>query len=236
MTVNAAGTLRVRIDGPTAGAQYDQLRPTSATSGTTLAGTLDLIAAPSLAAGDTYRIIDNTGSSTAITGTFAGLPEGAEFHEAAQWWRISYTGGTGNDVVLTRINPITATAWQTWQSANFGANANAPPIAGDLADHDRDLTSNLMEYATGMNPSISDRVPLSAVKNGSAIDFIHTRNNAATDVSYTVEWTENFTTWSTIGVTSTVLSDNGTTRQIKAAVPADGPHTGRFVRLKVTRP
>lgn len=231
LTVNAAGTLRVRIDGPGVGTQYDQLRLTGATSGATLAGTLDIIAAPDLAPGETFLIIDNTGSSTAINGAFAGLPEGAEFYEDAQWWRISYTGGNGNDVVLTRITP---TAWQTWQSTLFGANANDPLIAGDLADQDKDLTSNLMEYATGMNPSINDLVPQSAVQNGSVLDFIYTRNNAATDVTYTVEWTDNLTTWSITGVTSTVLSDNGTTRQIKASIPA--PVARRFVRLKVTRP
>ena len=177
------------------------------------------------------RLDDNLGSSNAITGTFAGLPEGAEFYEDGQWWRISYTGGTGNDVVLTRI---AATTWQTWQSANFGANANNPLIAGDLADNDKDLTYNLMEYATGMNPSISDSVPQSAVKNGSVIDFIYTRNKAATDVTYTVEWSDDLVSWSTAGVTSSVFTDGATTQQIKALVPAGTAR--RFVHLKVTRP
>ncbi len=228
LTVNTAGTLQVRLNGPTAGTQYDQLRPTSIT----LAGVLDLIAGPGLTAGNTFRIIDNTGS-TATTGTFTDLPEGAEFYEDNQWWRISYTGGTGNDVILTRI---TATAWQAWQATNFGANSNNPLIAGDLADNDKDLTPNLMEYATGMNPSISDLVPQSIEKNGSVFNFIYTKNKAATDATYRVEWSDNFTTWSVVGVSSTVLSDNGTTQQIKAVIPPAGTAAGRFVRLKVTRP
>jgi autotransporter-associated beta strand protein len=233
LTLNATGTLRMRVNGPTPGTQFDQLRLNSATSSATLGGTLDFIAAPALAVGDTFRIIDNTGNSNAIAGTFAGLPEGAEFYEDAQWWRISYTGGTGNDVVLTRI---AASAWQTWQSANFGTNADNPLIAGDLADNDKDLASNLMEYATGMNPSLSDPVPQSVVKNGSVIDFIHTRNNAAADVTYTVEWSDDFTSWSVVGVTTSVLSDNGTTRQIKASISTDETVVRRFMRLKVTRP
>lgn len=228
LNVNPAGTLRVRVNGPTAGTQYDQLRPTSST----LAGALDLIAAPGLVAGNTFRIVDVTGNTT-IIGTFAGLPESSEFYEESQWWRISYTGGTGNDVVLTRITP---TAWQTWQSTNFGTNANNPLIAGNLADNDNDFTSNLMEYATGMNPSISDPIPQSAGKNGSFLDFIYTKNKAATDVTYTVEWSDAFTSWSVVGVTSTVLSDNGTTQQIKADMPAAGTPAGRFARLRVTRP
>ena len=233
LTVSSAGTLRVRIDGPTAGTQYDQARLTSSTSRTTLAGTLDLIAAPGLAAGSTYRIIDNSGSSAAGTGTFTNLAEGAEFFEDAQWWRINYTGGTGNDVVLTRITP---TAWQTWQSTYFGTNANNPLIGGAQADNDKDGTANLIEYATGMNPTVGDTVPQSASKNGSMLDFIYTKNKAATDLTYTVEWSDAFTTWSTAGVTSTILSDNGTTQQIKASVPAAGTVPQRFVRLKITIP
>ena len=233
LTVSPAGTLQMRINGATAGTQYDQARLTSSTSRTTLGGTLDLIAAPGLAAGSAYRVIDNSGSSTAAIGTFTDLTEGAEFFEDAQWWRINYTGGTGNDVVLTRITPI---AWQTWQSTYFGSNANNTLIGGAQADNDKDGTSNLIEYATGMNPTVSDTVPQSAAKNGSVFDFIYTKNKAATDLTYTVEWSDAFTTWSIAGVTITVLSDNGTTQQIKASIPAASTVPRRFVRLKLTRP
>ncbi len=228
LTANAGGTLRIRVNGLTAGTQFDQVRPISSTLG----GTLDLVAAPGLAAGGTFRIIENTGGS-AITGTFAGLPQNAEFYEDAQWWRISYTGGTGNDVVLTRITP---SAWQTWQSTHFPTQANNPLIAGDLADHDKDGTSNLIEYATRMNPTLNDVTPQSASKNGSLLDFIYTKNNAATDVTCTVEWSDNFTNWSVVGVISSVLSNNGTTQQIKASIPAGSTVDQRFGRLRVTRP
>jgi Big-like domain-containing protein len=56
--------------------------------------------------GTEIRIIDNLGSSP-VFGTFAGLPEGAtlgptlEFPaDRPQKFKISYVGGTGNDVVL----------------------------------------------------------------------------------------------------------------------------------------
>ncbi len=102
--LNPAGTLQVEIDGTTVGTQYDQVLLTSASSTVTLAGALDIIAAPALAAGSTFTIINNTGTA-AISGAFAGRAQNAEFYEDAQWWRISYTGGTGNDVALTRITP-----------------------------------------------------------------------------------------------------------------------------------
>ncbi len=234
LTANAAGTLRIRINGTTAGTQYDQLRLTSATSTATLAGTLDLVAAPELAAGSTFRLIDNSGNSTAVTGTFTGLPEGAEFYEDSQWWRINYTGGTGNDVVLTRLTP---TPTQTWQSTNFSTNANNPAIAGDLADPDNDGISNLLERATAMNPNTSDPVPAAVTKATTTLDFLYTKNKSATDGTYTVEWSDTLgNDWSTSGVSApTILSDNGTTQQIKVTVPAGSGLARRFVHLRVTR-
>lgn len=40
----------------------------------------------------------------AIVGTFGRLPQGAVLSINGQAFSISYTGGTGNDVVLTRVN------------------------------------------------------------------------------------------------------------------------------------
>src|SRR5207253_25956 len=52
------------------------------------------------ATGQTFTIIKNTGT-TPISGTFAGLPEGAKLSGAGAGFTISYKGGAGNDVVLT---------------------------------------------------------------------------------------------------------------------------------------
>ena len=45
-----------------------------------------------------YRQTSHAG---AITGTFAGLPEGAKFTSNGRTYRITYQGGDGNDVVVT---------------------------------------------------------------------------------------------------------------------------------------
>jgi len=52
--------------------------------------------------GISFVLIDNDGADP-IAGTFAGLPEGAIFGGDGLPFRISYVGGTGNDVVLTRV-------------------------------------------------------------------------------------------------------------------------------------
>jgi autotransporter-associated beta strand protein len=50
--------------------------------------------------GTQFMIIQNDGNDP-INGTFAGLPEGALFKFGGRQWRITYKGGTGNDVLLT---------------------------------------------------------------------------------------------------------------------------------------
>ena len=66
----------------------------------TLGGALDVLAAPGLAAGTTFTILNKT-SSGAVSGTFAGKANGSVFRASGYNWRISYTGGDGNDVTLT---------------------------------------------------------------------------------------------------------------------------------------
>jgi uncharacterized delta-60 repeat protein len=58
------------------------------------------------AVSDSFTLLTNDGTD-AITGTFAGLPEGAvipNFLGSGFGFKISYTGGTGNDVVLSIAN------------------------------------------------------------------------------------------------------------------------------------
>lgn len=59
------------------------------------------------ALGDSFLVIDNDGSDP-IAGTFDGLPEGASLVAGNVTLRITYVGGTGNDVVLaaTDVQPL----------------------------------------------------------------------------------------------------------------------------------
>jgi len=56
-----------------------------------------------ITAGTVITVIRNDGPSP-VAGTFSGLPEGAVVSTAtAQLFRISYTGGDGNDVTITAL-------------------------------------------------------------------------------------------------------------------------------------
>ena len=250
LVMTSAATLRVRLNGPTAGTEYDRINLTHAGAAANLAGTLEIIAAPGLAAGTTFRIIDNSGNANAVSGTFAGLPQNAEFYEDGQWWRISYTGGSGNDVVLTRINP---TPFQSWQLANFPADVNNPAVVGDLVDTEKDGVINLLEYTFGTSPTVATQIPLtqSSIAGGKlAITF--SRVVANTDATITVQgadspagpWTD-LATSANGGVTTAtaagvVVSETGSgaTRTVEVRdlyLTSDPLHPARTLRVQVTR-
>lgn len=98
VSLGAASTFFVELDGATVGSGYDQL---NATGGVTLSSpTLSGTAGATHPAGTTFVIIDNVSAGT-ISGTFSGLPEASLVTLSGQTFAISYIGGDGNDVTLT---------------------------------------------------------------------------------------------------------------------------------------
>ncbi|MEA2165787.1 MAG: fibronectin-binding autotransporter adhesin [Thermoanaerobaculia bacterium] len=91
---------------------------------------LGISASGAPAIGQRFTIINNDGTEPVI-GTFAGFPEGASIGST---FTISYHGGDGNDVVLTRDVPAIKT-WTGAVSANWSNAANwspaALPVAGE---------------------------------------------------------------------------------------------------------
>lgn len=122
---------------------------------------------------------------------------------------------------------------ERWRLDHFGDVRNTGRAA-DLADSDGDGSSNLLEYAASMNPNATDKGPVTSRSDGDTLEFVYTKNKAATDVTCTVEWRDDMSTWNTVGVTSSILSETETIQQIKASVPVGAVQ--RFMRLKVTRP
>lgn len=97
LTLAAGATLKIDLEGRTAGVLYDQLAVPTAS----LAGSLEvsLVGAFTPQPGDVFHIL--TVANT-LTGTFADLPQGALVEQFGGIdLRISYSGGDGNDVTLT---------------------------------------------------------------------------------------------------------------------------------------
>jgi autotransporter-associated beta strand protein len=116
------GVLGIDIAGNTAGAGYD--RVDSAGTVVLLAGaTLALAGSYAPVAGDTFMVVRHGGAAP-VSGTFAGLAEGATIPFNGRTLRITYTGGTGNDIVLS-----TVTHTVTPSTGPNGAISPATPFA-----------------------------------------------------------------------------------------------------------
>ncbi|MEO8469953.1 MAG: signal peptidase I [Chloroflexota bacterium] len=104
-TFSANSTCAIEIGGTTVATQYDQLRVASGaiTMGATVTLSLVAIGGFTPTVGQTFQIVDKVAAG-AITGTFNGLAQGASianFLGSSLHATISYTGGDGNDIVLT---------------------------------------------------------------------------------------------------------------------------------------
>ena len=186
----------------------------------TLAGNLDIAAEPGLTTGSTFTILNKT-SSGAVSGIFSGKPEASLFTASGYDWIISYIGGDGNDITLSIASPL-----QSWRFTHFGSIAN-----NDLTDPNNDGENNLLEYATAQNPLTNSRSLTTIAKNGNVLDFTYTKNKSATDINYTVEWSDDLTNWSNAGVSEQTMNDNGAVQTVRASVAAGSKQ--RFIRLKV---
>lgn len=96
---DSGGAFVVELNGPLPALGYDQV---AATNSVTLSGPLSVSRGFDPGVGAEFRIIDNQ-SASSVSGTFAGLAEGATFNVSGMRFRISYVGGDGNDVTLTRL-------------------------------------------------------------------------------------------------------------------------------------
>ena len=99
-TLAANATLQIVVNGTVPGTQYSQVNLSGGSGTITLAGNLQILANENLPVGSTVTIINNNGTA-AVSGAFAGLPQNSSFYSSGIWWGITYSGGGGDDVVLT---------------------------------------------------------------------------------------------------------------------------------------
>ena len=110
--------------------------------------------------GKALVILSNDGVD-AVVGTFAGLPQGATVTVGGQFFRVSYTGGDGNDVTLTALNSVPTIS----DVPNQPATANGV-IIGPLAFTVGDLETppaGLTVTATSNNLAL---VPVASIAFG----------------------------------------------------------------------
>jgi hypothetical protein len=120
-TQTSTGTFKVDINGTAAGSGYDQL---AVNNTVTLAGSLNVALSFTPAIGTQFKIIDND-AGDAVSGIFSGLPQNATLAANGVLLQISYKGGDGNDVVLTRIAPPTLSINDVAITEGTGVDKNA---------------------------------------------------------------------------------------------------------------
>jgi hypothetical protein len=160
-TLHLSGALNMPIAGPVADTNFPQLNVTGLVvigdevpaplnlAGTSFGGTL----------GQQFTILKNGGGS-AISGTFANLPEGAY----AVWpgfapfaAQITYKGGTsGHDAVLTLV-PV-AQALAVTSTANDGSPGSLPAVIAFAAAHSGADTITFASSLSGQTINLSGTI------------------------------------------------------------------------------
>ncbi len=136
----SSGSYQVDMTGPVPGLGYSQLNPISPTPSNIL-GNASLQVVPHFTSpvsiGQQFTIISNA-TAHPFNGTFAGLPEGAQFTANGFTFSISYVGGAGDNVVLTLVgvpdktvtlNAVTS-GW--YDSTGYHTNINQNYLAGGV--------------------------------------------------------------------------------------------------------
>jgi hypothetical protein len=170
------------------------------------------------------------GGSVTFTVTFTPNASGASGARSAALHIASNVTGTKNpfDIALTGT---TQTAFQVWAAANGGANdPNALGANGQ---------KNVVNFAFGMNPA---GVALPLVFNGTLAGggtigatglpvtwmegtdcralFIVRKDAAAAGLTYTPQFSADFTAWQTSAAPPTVLADDGMNQIVSVPYPA----------------
>jgi hypothetical protein len=81
----------------------DKLNVTGSVTLTLASLQLNIPNGTTFAAGQAFTLIDPSGTSSAFTGAFSNAPAGADDIINGYAWMVSYTGGDGNDFVLTAV-------------------------------------------------------------------------------------------------------------------------------------
>ncbi len=217
-TLGAGGTLRVRLNGASVGTGFDQLTVGGAI---TLAGNVEVVAAPGLVAGTRFTILR---SAAPVVGTFLGRPGHTVFTAGGYSWFLTYEG---DDVVLTL-----ATALDLWRHTHLGTTANTG-TAADTADFDRDGVSNLLEYALGTVPTSASSVSIPTAST-SQLKLQLTFLRAHSDVTYHIEASSDLSasSWTVIATNPGTVGQSVTVSDTVNVSTANPPR--RFLRLRVT--
>jgi Immunoglobulin domain len=237
----AGSTFEVEIDGS---GFADALVSFGAVDISGAGATFTGIGSGIIPAGTELVILDYTGAS--LTGTFAGLPEGASVSAGSNTFSLSY-----NDSSRVTLTSTTVVApYQSWAALN-GLDGSPGAEDGFDADPENDGVANGLEWILGGDPLAADSASLYSATgdatNGLTLTF--TREEASLGAAaMTVQWNAGLDgIWTDVpvdqdggsypnGVTVTV-NEATTPDEVTVNIPAANAPGGRlFGRIKATLP
>ena len=162
------------------------------------------------------------------------------------WVCVSNAAGSVNSrtsTISVSSNPVTR-SFATWASEIEIANSlTANSIANAQADYDHDGRSNLLEYAFGASPIISnDATPRMPVARISPTHFIlqYQRDISLTDLTFTAQTSADLTHWKApgeiAGFTDTLISASadGMIETREAKIPRASANG--YLRMRISQP
>lgn len=179
-TLLAGARLNIEIGGAAAGSGYDQVRVNGTVS---IAGArLDLSILDGFEPrfGQGYTIIDNDGSD-AVAGAFSGYAEGAVFLRDGRMMTITYAGGDGNDVVVSKTPPPTTIVGTAGADVIDATHTVAgQPLPTSDADHVQGLGGSDTIATLGGSDQVEAGNGKDSVQGGDGSDWISGGNGGDT--------------------------------------------------------
>jgi autotransporter-associated beta strand protein len=126
LSFSSGSSLDIEIAGNTVCTEHDQLNVTGTVNVTDATLNTTLLNGFTPKSGDNFVIVANDGTDP-VTGTFTGLAEGATFTVGSTVFKITYAGGTGNDIMLTAQGTAGAAA-PAAPNTGFGLIRNNPVV------------------------------------------------------------------------------------------------------------
>ncbi|MEM7601495.1 MAG: hypothetical protein AAF357_08780, partial [Verrucomicrobiota bacterium] len=149
---------------------------------------------------------------------------------------ISSTSGS-NSPYSFAINVEGFHTLNSWRQLYYGTVLNEG-AAANLADGNGDLITNLQAFALGLDPTVNSVYPLE-IESVSENEFtaVYTRSVFAEGqgILFEVEWSDEMpnSSWSTLGVTQTVIETLDDRERVRITVPTGG-NPKRFMRLRIS--
>lgn len=152
---------------------------------------------------------------------------------------ITLTVDDGNlSTAATFLVTVTGTGLETSRFQYYGTASNSGQAA-DTVDTNGDGERNLLEYATGQNPSASTRAETPAFLESGQLRFSYPRSQLALadGIVFMVESSATLTpfSWNPAPIINQSVTGTGTTRLVTIETPDDS-QARKFLRLNVTAP